>query len=196
MLIQLDRFLHERVFNPLALRMQAKFHVNRYHLLVVFGVLSILLNVIVMFIGSVAEAVTKHSVIDGLTAVSTFVGIAILFSTGLVTNYLSALLEAARRFEERGFIVQPTALIHHAITCVMVRPYANVVVLALPLFALNEALGWLLVQLGGPAQPLTALHIGRLAFAFCFVFEIHLWDAQDLDPRDREYHKQLQKSTS
>lgn len=196
MLIQFDRFLHDRVFNPLSLMMQRRFRVNRYHLLVIFGVVDILMNIGFMFIGSLVLYSTNGNVIEGLTAVVSFAGIAIWLSAGMATSQLSALAEAAARFEEGGFVSQPTKLIMLAMLYESIRPNVNLLLVVFPLLFLNGMFGWLTVQLGGHADQMSALSLGRAAYLACFIYEIHLWHVQDLDPRDREYHRQLQKSTS
>ncbi len=186
MLIRFDRFLHGRVFNPLVRLIQRHLHVNRYHILFVSEILQDVLFVTTIVLGSLYRFATTHDpffvamFLFGLWVVSSW------YAYGSSTRVFEAMRETSARFEERGFAKPPVELIRLAVRRRADRPFWNVVNVTmisvgifLPFFGLHT--DWLNV----------AFH---LSFAN-YLFNAHLWDVDDLDPRDREYFLRTQMQT-
>ncbi|NBS41485.1 hypothetical protein EBS80_02390 [bacterium] len=186
MLIRFDRFLHDRVFNPLVRLIQRRLHVNRYHVLFASEILSEALFFLTVVVGSLYRWVTKH---DAFYALMFLFGAWILhhtYSRGSFARVIEAMRETAARFEERGFAKPPVELILLAVRRRFDRPVWNVVSVAMILIRVAASL------LGIHADWLDMMFTALFAN---FLFNKHLWDVDDLDPRDREYLFQKQSQT-
>lgn len=186
MLVQLDRFLHDRVFNPLARQIQKWLHVNRYHLLFGSEIVSEVLFFVTMVIGTGYWFMIHRRVSD--MAMCTF-GILMAVDTlrsGVAARRVAAMREAAARFEDRGFVVAPVELILLSRTRKTGRVYWNVTYLGMLAITFLVAFG---------------INLDWVSVAFCTSFanrllNLHLWDVNDLDPRDREYLFKQESQTS
>ncbi len=189
MLIQLDRILHERFFNPLVRLIQKWLHINRYHLLFGSEIASEVLFVVTMVLGTGYWFLVYRRGFDVAVCAIGIFGAVDSLRTGVAARRIAAMREAAAQFEERGFVVAPVELILLSRFRKTGRAYWNVVYLSMIaslvfLVALGANVDWV-----------------NVAFCASFanrLFNVHLWDVDDLDPRDRErlFRKEPQPSSA
>lgn len=184
MLIAFDRFVHRRLFNPVFLLVQKWFHVSRYHLLFAAETLVFMLFMLLgaFFLATGIFKADPLALLVGIMYVVITVGVV---QTGLMARRLTALKEVYERFEERGFARPAVTLIALAADRKSSRLLTNPMVLCVWITSA------IILASGKSLEPLM---VAIVAYLSVTCVDEHLWDADDLDPRDREYlfHPQSQ----
>jgi hypothetical protein len=185
LLLLLDKVIHDQICNPIAGWLQRWLHVNRYHLLFAGGLSNVFLLWPSHGLGAVMNIQyygwTSFCVLQLVMAVAVP---PLVYGLGSLREYFTALFSALRRFEDVGFGQPSDVLIRWARTAKRLRPYLN-------LFALFDVFAlWLIWLVPGTLNewPFCFLLLHAEVASLCvFVFDLHMWDVDDLDPRDREY---------
>ncbi len=175
-----DQFLHKCIFNPTAHALQRWLYINRYHLLFGSQLTELVLYVLM------AVAIPVWMFVEGGSGdiLICLIGGGFLWMRmrdGGVARYVRSLKEMANRSEEKGFSKPPTDLLLVAVRVRAERSWVNVMSTMCALLA-----------------PLALLHAGTKAiylvtslvfftWSVTKIWTSHLWDVDNLDPRDREY---------
>lgn len=177
MLIAFDRFIHGWIFNPVVRLIQAWFHVNRYHLLFVSEAAAAALYALIGCYLLVAGVLKFDPFYLGCGLLYAFV-VTDWVRTGRVAQRLNAMKEAYERFEDRGFARPAATLVVLAADRKSSRPLMNLITVV---FLIGDGvLWWRGISLGWFNGVMTVFFVTTWVNA-------HLWDVDDLDPRDREF---------
>jgi len=196
-----DLFLQVRIVRPFALWLQRWLHINRYHLLFMTGVLSIVVftvSYIMIPIVRISIGPQPPSAGQFLILGSGIIMLSSWFGTGLFMRQMRALKAAAARFEEAGYAKQTIDLVEYATVCKSFRPICSGVLM--PFLLIMVAHEGFSLLIGSYAPAMSAIeHADRLSFMLwiaVYLFDMHLWDVDNLDPRDRKYllEPQLQEN--
>ncbi|KKW29668.1 MAG: hypothetical protein UY72_C0036G0010 [Candidatus Uhrbacteria bacterium GW2011_GWD2_52_7] len=170
----LDAWIHKRVMNPVFAWMQRWLHVNRFDLLRYGLVVNVVLPALVML-----EAV--HDVSIGKSSGIVMILITMLYVSDIVSagfgNLWSALKNASERFEHGQFTAAEPVLVNFCRGRTQMRKIWTIFIYAefqYTLYPRYVGEHW------SSEVMYTLMMIGFWLFA-------HLYDSNDIDPRDRTY---------
>ncbi len=170
-----DRFLHGKLMNPAFRWVQKLFHWNRFQLIRIFMIIATVFTILGTAAGFVTVFIDHdHDLIVHCLNLSVYT----LWRVVRFNPHYDGLKEASETFEATGHAVPAENLIIFANVLKALRPSGNAVSLLillifviLPPISFGRSVGGLFMSI--------ALMI--------FMIECHLWDIDDIDPKDREY---------